>query len=208
MREHIGNRAEAGFTLLEVALGLALIAIIVMGFLTAITGSMDIDRYNRNSRAAVSAAKEVMEVARSQPFDTFYQSTRVGLDDDGDGRTDEEQWNLVDDDGDGRVDEDLSATGTWVLPQVERDVGANTAAPTGDLEITLLNEAQLTIMMGLEGSPVDLDGNGYDSALSAAPSADYKILPITVGARWTESARSGSHTGHMNFFSAVYKVER
>lgn len=162
---------RAGFTLLEVTIAMAVLAIAYTGYSKSVISSMQAARANRESALASAAARQVIAELQASPFDQVWALYNDdGADDPGGAGTapgphlDVQGLEAVQGDADGMALEVmLPATIVAGVPQLREDV----------------NNIPL-------GCPRDLTGDGVIDANDHA--SDYQILPVMVRVRWRGQA--------------------
>jgi type II secretory pathway pseudopilin PulG len=167
------SRARSGFTLLELAIGTAILMVGVLGFSVSIASIGRSSQKQREMARATQAAREVLERIQAEAFaDAFRRFNADPADDPGGPGTGPgaafavEGLSAIQGDLDGRP-------GEVIFP-----------APGG-------SPAQLRedIVLDDLGMPRDLNGDG---AVDAADHAlDYKLLPVLVRVRWRSPAGTG-----------------
>lgn len=168
MRVRTQGRAwrRRGFTLVEVAVSIAVLVIAASGLLGALVSSTSLGRVTHESAIAQQAARRVLEELQGVPFDEIFASYNAS--------------NL----------DDLGLTN----PAVGSDFAVAGLDPAVDDADGLCGEVQFPAFFvgpllqlredfvdATLGMPADLNGDG-DMLDDAA--ADYRVLPVRIRVRW------------------------
>lgn len=156
-------RSDSGFTLIDVCVGLLVLALAVGALVGTMFSALRLDRVNESKAAANQALRGVLEDMKAMEFSEVYAAYNAS----------------TADDPDPQYDYKSALDLTAVLP-----VGTCGAAPTAEVffpedEKGFLREDLVDPALGL---PRDLDGDG--SIDGDDHSADYKILPVLVKLDW------------------------
>jgi len=168
-----GSRQRSGFTIIELAVAIAILVVGVAGFAQALVTAQKAEVKNREMDHAAEAARMVVERMQAESFpDVFRRFNSVTSDDPGGAGTAPgvgfavEGLSPVAGDADG-------LPGEIVFPVA-------TATPGAIYETTV--NAQL-------GMPRDLNANGLIDATNHA--TDYRVLPVLVRVRWRGVSGNG-----------------
>lgn len=158
--------SQAGFTLIEVMIAIAMVAIGLSTYVVSIALASVTSEVNRQSALAIRAGQQQMEQLKGADFATVFASFNwVPADDPGvpgsapGASFDVDGLDPIDGDPDGRVGE-ISFPVTAGALGVLRE----------DLALSAL------------GMPLDLDGDGVVDA--SDHSGDYRLLPVRVRLQW------------------------
>lgn len=161
------RRARLGFTLLEVMISAAILAIAISGICGSMLSALALDRVNRETTLARSAARRAIEEARGVPFAEIFANYNASTADDA-GLTIAARGPSFAVVGlDPAVDDADGICGRVVFPTI--DVGG----------AAQLREDALDARLGV---PRDLNGDGAIDALDHA--GDYILLPIRARVEW------------------------
>jgi type II secretory pathway pseudopilin PulG len=157
--------SDSGFTLIDVCVGLLVLAIAVGALVGTMFTALRLDRVNESRAAANQALRALLEDIKAMEFSGIYAAYNTSTADDPDPQHDYKTY--LDLEGD--------------LP-----AGSCGAAPVAKIyfpedENGLLREDLVDERMGL---PRDLDGDGAIDGDDH--SADYKILPVVVQLDWED----------------------
>lgn len=148
--------SAAGFTLVEVAIALSVIAIGLLGLLSVITNGLDLSTTSSETQRALSAARKKVESLKTYDFDTLYED--CSADNSGDVSQPGRYFDCADEDGGGALE----------LQSGDSHHG----------EVEFLSEAESIAEFGAAGD-FNKDGN-YDDA----PAAGWTQYPVVVTVRW------------------------
>jgi prepilin-type N-terminal cleavage/methylation domain-containing protein len=173
-RPHL--RRNAGFSLIEVLLGMTVFSISALTVMNSMLYSSRLDTVNKETAAATRAARRALERLRGTTFSDIYASFNAAT---------------VDDPGG-----DGTAPGsTFTAPGLEEVVGGP-GSITGEIVFpvgasTNFDETLVAPELGL---PRDLNADGKLS--KNVPPEDVFVLPVTVRITWTGSAGERSVVLH------------
>lgn len=166
-----GTRKRAGFSLVEVMIGLAVLVIAIMGALSSITSSAMLGETTPETTRAHLAAMAMLERMRAEPFDDLFARYNTTPKDDPTPEAPGADFEIAgldpqDDDADGMAGEVLfpAAEGSQVLREDLVDPSF--------------------------GMPRDLNADGTIDAADHAD--DYAQLPVRVRVSWRGA--TGEHT--------------
>ncbi len=152
------NASDAGFSVAEVLIAAVVLAIGLMGLLSAIPGGLRVLQGSKETQIALATIRGTLEDMRATPY--------ADLVSDWDGV---EIVAFEDRDGDGEHD---SGEETLLLPSGRDHHGA----------VRFLTEAQAAAAWGM--SSVDLDGDGVANETEAPDPATWQALPVQVQLDW------------------------
>jgi prepilin-type N-terminal cleavage/methylation domain-containing protein len=206
----ISARIHRGFTLLEVMVAAAILAIAIVGLLSVLTATQRLQQQTRESTLALNAIRDKLEELRNYPNfnDTssanpclvdYYTQTgtnpRTGMNYNQfgvPGLNPDRPWASTDDlDSDGF--RDLAEPG-----DSEQD------AVVGFIDF-FIDESQSDEDATRVGLPMDLDGDGATTTTNTNTDGngdgfkDYNLVPVTVRVEW----RSGNNSSFMQVSTAL-----
>lgn len=167
----VKSRRDAGFSLLEIVIALAVMAVALLGLASFISSSGQVEKENGNRSLAYNAARRMLEEMRSTTFADVFSTYKSG-----------ETKNTFFVDG-------LPAgpwTGQWNNPvtgalQDRTDVQGRIFFPVGTDGNLSENPAADPLLATELGMPKDLnrDGDTSDTGLTS-----YAILPVKIVVTW------------------------
>ena len=158
-------RRRGGFSLVEVVVAAAVMAVAMLGLSRSMVSSVRVTAGNRETSLALEAAQEAVERLQAAAFADVFALYNADPKDDPDGEVGPgasfavEGLSPQDDDADGAV-------GEFVFPTASNGSGE-------------LRENAVNIALGM---PRDLDGDGKIDMEDHA--GDYQVLPVLVRVAW------------------------
>jgi hypothetical protein len=162
-----GRRHSAGFTLVEICIAAAVLAIAISGMLGALIAGFSLDRVNRESAIAQQAAQAALEQLQGLPFAEVYRSYNG--------------WN-GDDVGLTQVARGASFAVPGLDPQIGDGDGICGEVLFPTLVVGVVPQLRENVADDMLGMPRDLDGSGAVDALDH--SGNYRLLPVRVRVQW------------------------
>ncbi|MBL8858074.1 MAG: prepilin-type N-terminal cleavage/methylation domain-containing protein [Planctomycetes bacterium] len=160
------SRRRSGFTLIELAVGMAILVIGVLGFSQSLVSAQKLDVKNREMDRAAQAAREVMERMRAESFpDVFRRFNTVTADDPGGAGT--------------APGAGFSVAGLTARAGDADGLPGEIIFPTLSASPEAIHETVVNAQLGM---PRDLNGDGVIDA--ADHSTDYRVLPVIVRVSW------------------------
>lgn len=160
------RRTRRGFTLLEVMISAAILAVAISGICGSMLSALALDRVNRETTLARSAARRLLEEARGVPFAEIFATYNASTADDVGLTNPARGANFAVDGLDPATDDADGICGRVMFPTIA--VGA----------LEELREDSTDAALGM---PRDLNGDGPDVVDHAG---DYNLLPIRARVEW------------------------
>ena len=155
--------SRKGFSLLELVIAMAVLAVAMGAILTSMVNSVALRRTNRETFLALEAARGAIETVRGEPFQRVYTSFNANAADDPDGA--------------GTAPGRFIAVRGLGLQANDVDGFVGEIIFPGDGVSLFENLVDVTL-----GTPRDLSGDNVVDA--AAHNADYTLLPFEVRLAW------------------------
>lgn len=160
---HLGRRARAGLTLVELMVSMSISLIAMAMFSSALIATSRMGADKRLTSIAAGAARNAIEHMRSQAHAERFARFNADPTDDPDGAGSAPGCHFAVEGLSARADDGDGFVGEIVMP-------------------TLAGELREDAVDGRLGLPRDLDGDSLVDKLDHA--ADYVILPVTVRVEW------------------------
>jgi hypothetical protein len=182
MSARTGGRGDAGMTLIEIIIGLAVVVVAILGIMSALVAASRMDEATAEQVRALNACRTMIETMKQVPFAEVWR-----------------QFNS------NPADDPLGA-GTapgcnFAIAGLRAQPGDVDGRPGQILFPELLGNLSETVIEARLGMPVAKDLNGDGDAFDVNVNASYLILPVRVVVDW----RGATGNIHMEMTTFLFR---